>query len=113
MVPALAELSEKAQARLWAKVRLPSTADGCLIWDGKTDGNGAPEFYIDARRGHHKKGKARRILYALCVREIGRDVELSPECDEPLCIAPNHMAEYGRGSDNPIRRYSYETRQGR
>jgi hypothetical protein len=100
-------IGERAQLRLWAKVRLPTTADGCLVWMGKTDGNGAPEFYIDARRGHHKLGKARRILYAMCVRELPRSVELSPECDEPMCIRPDHMTEYGQGWGNPYRRQEF------
>lgn len=107
-------ISEKAQARLWAKVRLPSTAVGCLIWMGKTDGNGAPEFYADASRTNRKKVKARRYMWQLTTgEELPRSVELSPECDEPMCIRQDHMAKYGRGLNNPYRRYSYETRQGR
>lgn len=100
---------EKAQARLWDKVLLPSTADGCLIWRGKLDGNGSPEFYADASRKNRKKVKARRYLWQLCTgTRLRRSVELSPDCDEYRCIAPNHMAKYGRGSDNPIRRYNTE-----
>jgi hypothetical protein len=76
---------------------------------GGTDGNGSPEFYIDAHRGHQKKGKVRRVLYEMCVRDdLPNTVEITPGCDVPLCVAPECMEECGRGWKNPYRRHSFE-----
>lgn len=78
------EMSEKDQARFWAKVALPNE-QGCMLWLGGT-AVGYGRFYLAGKmRGAH------RLSYTLAYGPIPDGLVLDHLCRTPACVRPDHL----------------------
>lgn len=88
------ELNEKAERRFWAKVRLPITAGGCMLWmPGSRDGNGYGQFYVGQHPVTNRKwlAKAHRVAYSLRYGPIPDGLEIDHSCGMRTCVRPDHL----------------------
>lgn len=78
-------LTEKDQARFWAKVTLPD-GNGCMLWTSTKSHNGYGLFTLgDARPRTH------RISYELAYGAIPDGLVIDHLCRVRHCVAPDHL----------------------
>lgn len=82
-------LTERDQARFWAKVALPD-GNGCMLWLESTDRDGYAQLYAAGRMR-----KAHQLSYVLAFGPIPEGLELdhvrSRGCANRHCVAPLHL----------------------
>lgn len=64
--------------------RINVTSTGCWVWLGKVEKAGQPFHYLS----NHKFCHIRRYFFK---EYISPSYHLSPKCDNPLCVNPEHM----------------------
>lgn len=73
--------------RLYAKISLPVTGDGCMNWmANKNYGYGI------MRDRDMKMSRAHRLIYKLYFGEIPKDKIIMHLCNNPSCVRPDHLA---------------------
>lgn len=82
------ELSEKDQARFWAKVALPNER-GCMLWLDAPNRGGYAQFLVGGRSG--RTLYAHRISYELAYGSIPDGLQLDHLCRVRHCVAPLHL----------------------
>ncbi|MEU3285591.1 HNH endonuclease signature motif containing protein [Streptomyces longwoodensis] len=75
------------EARFWAKVALPSTPDGCLIWTAHLTSSGYGGFTGPGRRN----ARAHRYAYEMLVGPVPDGLQLDHLCKERRCVRPDHL----------------------
>lgn len=85
MAQRLPELSEKDQARFWAKVALPNT-DGCMLWLGFIQPNGYGRFGLNGVKDY-----AHRVSYELAYGAVAAECRVMSLCRTLGCVAPLHL----------------------
>lgn len=79
-------VTEVDQRRFWAKVQVPTTADGCMEWTGYRDPFGYGRFGVGPRNY-----KAHRLSYELLVAPIPDYTEIDHLCRNTSCVRPDHL----------------------
>lgn len=83
------EISERDEARFWAKVALPD-ANGCMLWTAVTDRGGYGRLRLSGRLE-----AAHRISYTLAYGQIPEGLHIdhvrSRGCVNRHCVAPGHL----------------------
>lgn len=82
-------VSEKDQARFWAKVALPND-NGCMLWSGAPNRAGYGRFWLDG-----KNVLAHRLSYRLAHGPIPNGLVIDHVrdrgCRHRHCVAPDHL----------------------
>lgn len=74
-------LTEKDEARFYAKVALPNE-QGCMLWMASPDGKGYGQFRVAG-----KTLRAHRVAWLIATGEwLPPEVKLLHRCDRPLCV---------------------------
>jgi len=73
-----------------------ATASGdCLLWRLGTNGRGYPQACLGGKPGCMVR---RYVFTSLLGREIARGSVVSSRCENPLCLAPDHLVSMRRGA---------------
>lgn len=73
-------------AHLAARSSYPVGPLGCRIWSGATSPRGYPVVRIDG-----KLRQVRRLVYENSRRKLSASETVKMQCDERLCVLPEHM----------------------
>lgn len=81
------KLTPEDEARFWNRVESsPDSHGACQNWLGPFTPSGSPQMRI-GRRMH----RATRISYMLSKGEIPEGLHIWHACDNPKCVAPEHL----------------------
>lgn len=89
-------LTERDQARFWAKVALPD-ANGCMLWLAGLTHNGYGRLSMSGRLK-----RAHRISYELAYGPIPAGLVIDHLCRVRHCVAPDHL-ELVTHAENTLR----------
>jgi len=78
-------ITEKDQARFWAKVALPDE-QGCMLWLSALSSAGYGRITMGGKTHY-----AHRISYALAYGAIPTELQLDHLCRVRHCVAPDHL----------------------
>lgn len=81
-------LGKDAQ-RVWAKVKMPETPDGCMEWMAYRDRHGYGKINMGGRKGRVEF--AHRVTYRALVGEIPNHLVLDHVCRNTSCVRPDHL----------------------
>lgn len=83
-------LTERDEARFWAKVALPDER-GCAIWTASKDQHGYGKFTHGPRGRGRFYSRAHRVAFTIVNGPIPDGFQLDHKCHTESCVAPDHL----------------------